>query len=103
MFLLSAFLTLYWCRRSVRGVRTFLVMSCGVLAMYWVWVSYLRWGEGETEASKEVGTSFFKVLILLLSVTSKSQYSNMMPHKKTGPMQDNIPHKTTCSLSQQAP
>ena len=38
-------------------MRTFLVVSCGVLALYWVWVSYLRWGEGETEASKEVGQS----------------------------------------------
>ena len=39
-------------------MRTFLVVSCGVLALYWVWVSYLRWGEGETEASKEVGQLF---------------------------------------------
>ena len=36
------------------GIGLFLVLSCGVLVTYWVWVVYLKYGRMEMEASKEV-------------------------------------------------
>ena len=41
-------------RQSLVGVRLFFILSSGTVVIYWVWMGYLRWGEGENEASKEV-------------------------------------------------
>ena len=32
-----------------------------MMVMYWVWMGYLRWGEGKSEASKEVDNIVFSI------------------------------------------
>ena len=32
----------------------FFILSMAVLTLYWVWFAYLKYGKGESEASKEV-------------------------------------------------
>ena len=35
-------------------VTMFFILSMAVLVLYWVWFAYLKYGVGESEASKEV-------------------------------------------------
>ena len=44
-------------------VTLFFIFSISVLVLYWVWFGYLKYGKGESEASKEVIMS--KVLIIV--------------------------------------
>ena len=46
------------CYSSVKKKRDtltlFFILSMAVLVLYWVWFAYLKYGKGESEASKEV-------------------------------------------------
>ena len=46
------------CYSSVKNKRDtltlFFILSMAVLVLYWVWFAYLKYGKGESEASKEV-------------------------------------------------
>ena len=43
-----------------------MVLSCGVLVTYWVWVGYLRFGLEESEASQELLSSLIVLSVLYL-------------------------------------
>ena len=36
------------------AITLFFILSISVLLLYWVWWGYLKYGKGESEASKEV-------------------------------------------------
>ena len=65
-------------RKSGEGLIIFIVLSCGVLVTYWVWVGYLRYGLEESEASQELLSSLivlsFLYLMLLLPVLPVYKY-----------------------------
>lgn len=77
------------CYSSIRKKREtltlFFILSMAVLILYWVWFAYLKYGKGESEASKEVSdtgrflTIFYLVLllpILLLYRTLSKEKAN---------------------------
>ena len=65
-------------RKSGAGLILFIVLSCGVLVTYWVWVGYLRYGQEEIEASQELLSSLIVLsalnLLLLLPVLPMYKY-----------------------------
>ena len=53
--LLSQLLLCYSAVKKKRDALTlFFILSMAVLVLYWVWFAYLKYGKGESEASKEV-------------------------------------------------
>ena len=44
-------------RQKIRNILLFLIVSSGIVILYWGWFSYLRHGLREREASEEVITS----------------------------------------------
>ena len=53
--LLSQLLLCYSAVKKKRDTLTlFFILSMAVLVLYWVWFAYLKYGKGESEASKEV-------------------------------------------------
>jgi hypothetical protein len=53
-------------RKSPAGLIVFIVLSCGVLVTYWVWLGYLRFGLEESEASQELLSSLIVLSVLYL-------------------------------------
>ena len=53
--LISQVLLCYSAAKKKRDSLTlFFILSMAVLVLYWVWFAYLKYGKGESEASKEV-------------------------------------------------
>ena len=53
--LLSQLLLCYSAVKKKRDALTlFFILSMAVLVLYWIWFAYLKYGKGESEASKEV-------------------------------------------------
>ena len=78
LLLSFAFLLLGAIRKSGAGLIIFIVLSCGVLVTYWVWVGYLRFGQEESETIQELLSSLIVVsalyLLLLLPVLPRYKY-----------------------------
>ena len=56
--LVSQVLLCYSSAKKRRETLTvFFILSMAVLTLYWVWFAYLKYGKGESEASKEVKCS----------------------------------------------